>query len=105
MKFYKLEAKDVTVLYDEIDLAPGKVRVKVGGGNGGHNGLRSIDPQIGTDYSRVRLGVGHPGHKDAVIPTCSAISPRPTTIWLEAAARRRRRQRRHADHRATTTAS
>lgn len=67
-KFYKLGPADVTVLYDEIDLAPGKVRVKVGGGTGGHNGIRSIDPQIGNSYRRVRLGVGHPGHKDLVMP-------------------------------------
>jgi PTH1 family peptidyl-tRNA hydrolase len=66
-KFYQLGATDISVLYDEIDLAPGKTRVKVGGGNGGHNGLRSIDPQIGLGYRRVRLGVGHPGHKDAVM--------------------------------------
>lgn len=68
VKFYKLSAADVSVLYDEIDLAPGKARVKVGGGNGGHNGLRSIDPQIGLNYHRVRLGIGHPGHKDLVMP-------------------------------------
>jgi peptidyl-tRNA hydrolase, PTH1 family len=67
VKFYQLTAADVSVLYDELDLAPGKVRVKVGGGNGGHNGLRSIDPQIGLNYRRVRLGIGHPGHKDAVM--------------------------------------
>ena len=66
-RFYKLDASDISVLYDEIDLAPGKSRVKVGGGNGGHNGLRSIDPQIGLNYRRVRLGVGHPGHKDLVM--------------------------------------
>lgn len=65
-QFYKLGPADVTVLYDEIDLTPGKVRIKTGGGNGGHNGLRSIDPQIGTGYRRVRLGIGHPGSKDAV---------------------------------------
>ena len=67
VKFYQLSAADVSVLYDEIDLSPGKTRVKVGGGNGGHNGLRSIDPQIGLNYRRVRLGVGHPGSKDAVM--------------------------------------
>jgi PTH1 family peptidyl-tRNA hydrolase len=60
-KFYKIEPADIIVFYDELDLAPGKVRVKIGGGNGGHNGLRSIDPQIGLDYKRVRLGIGHPG--------------------------------------------
>ena len=66
--FYKLGPADISVLYDEIDLAPGKTRVKVGGSAGGHNGIRSIDPQIGTNYRRVRLGVGHPGHKDRVMP-------------------------------------
>ena len=65
--FYKLEPKDITVIYDELDLIPGKARIKVGGGNGGHNGLRSIDPRIGTGYRRVRLGIGHPGSKDAVL--------------------------------------
>ena len=59
--FYKIAPADIVVFYDELDLAPGKVRVKIGGGNGGHNGLRSIDPQIGLDYKRVRLGIGHPG--------------------------------------------
>lgn len=60
-RFYKIDPADIIVFYDELDLAPGKVRVKVGGGNGGHNGLRSIDPQIGLNYKRVRLGIGHPG--------------------------------------------
>ncbi len=66
MRFYKLEPDDVTVLHDEIDLAPGKLRVKTGGGHAGHNGLRSIHQHIGPDYVRVRLGVGHPGRKEAV---------------------------------------
>jgi PTH1 family peptidyl-tRNA hydrolase len=64
--FYKLGVADVTVFHDEIDLPPGKVRVKVGGGIAGHNGLRSISAHIGNDYRRVRLGVGHPGDKDLV---------------------------------------
>jgi PTH1 family peptidyl-tRNA hydrolase len=67
-QFYKLTPADITVIYDEIDLVPGKARIKRGGGTGGHNGLRSIDPRIGPDYRRVRIGVGHPGHKDAVMP-------------------------------------
>lgn len=66
MRFYKLEPADVIVLHDEIDLAPGKVKYKMGGGHAGHNGLRSIHQHIGPDYARVRLGVGHPGHKDRV---------------------------------------
>ncbi|MHA6297376.1 aminoacyl-tRNA hydrolase [Devosia sp. CAU 1758] len=63
-RFFKIPVSDIVVFYDELDLAPGKVRVKTGGGNGGHNGLRSIDPQIGLDYKRVRLGIGHPGKEN-----------------------------------------
>ena len=66
MRFYKLDSTDITVFHDEIDLAPAKVRLKAGGGHAGHNGLRSIHQHIGPHYDRVRLGVGHPGHKDAV---------------------------------------
>lgn len=66
MRFFKLESKDITVFHDELDLAPGKCRVKSGGGHAGHNGLRSLHQHIGADYHRVRLGIGHPGHKDAV---------------------------------------
>ena len=62
--FYKLEAGQVVVFHDEAELSPGKVRVKKGGGNAGHNGLRSITEHIGNDYIRVRLGVGHPGSKE-----------------------------------------
>ena len=64
--FYKLSPEDITVFHDEIDLPPGKVRVKMGGGIAGHNGLRSISEHIGNDYRRVRIGVGHPGDKDLV---------------------------------------
>lgn len=66
MRFYKLEPADVIVLHDEIDLAPGKVKFKFGGGHAGNNGLRSVHAHIGPEYGRVRLGVGHPGHKDRV---------------------------------------
>ncbi len=66
VRFYKLALGDVIVLHDEIDLAPGKLRVKTGGGAAGHNGLRSLTRHIGNDYVRVRIGVGHPGHKGQV---------------------------------------
>ena len=66
MRFYKLTPEDVTVIHDEIDLAPGKIRVKQGGGHAGHNGLRSVHQHIGDAYQRVRLGVGHPGRKELV---------------------------------------
>jgi len=66
MRFYKLEPHDVTVFHDELDLAPFKVRVKRGGGTAGHNGLRSTEQHIGPDFRRVRIGIGHPGHKDRV---------------------------------------
>ncbi len=65
-RFFKLDPGQVTVIYDEIDLKPGKIKVKTGGGAGGHNGIRSIDSHIGRDYRRVRLGIGHPGQKDLV---------------------------------------
>jgi PTH1 family peptidyl-tRNA hydrolase len=66
MRFFKLEPSDVVVFHDELDLAPGKCRVKKGGGHAGHNGLRSLHQHIGEGYGRVRLGIGHPGHKDRV---------------------------------------
>jgi len=66
MQFYKIALKDIVVFHDELDLPPAKMRVKLGGGNAGHNGLRSITAQCGNEYRRVRLGIGHPGHKDAV---------------------------------------
>jgi PTH1 family peptidyl-tRNA hydrolase len=66
MDFFKKGPGDVTVFYDELDLAPFKVKVKVGGGTAGHNGIRSLDAHIGNDFRRVRIGIGHPGHKDRV---------------------------------------
>ena len=66
MAFYKLPLSAITVFHDELDLAPFKVRAKQGGGHAGHNGLRSLHGHIGDGYARVRLGIGHPGHKDAV---------------------------------------
>ena len=66
MRFYKLTPQDVLVFHDELDLAPSKIRVKQGGGHAGHNGLRSLHQHIGDAYSRVRLGIGHPGRKEQV---------------------------------------
>lgn len=83
-QFYKLAPGDITVFHDEIELPPGKVRVKVGGGIAGHNGLRSISAHVGNDYRRVRIGVGHPGDKDMVqhyVLSDFAKSERP---WVEA---------------------
>jgi PTH1 family peptidyl-tRNA hydrolase len=68
LRFYKLDTQALTVFHDELDLAPMKVKVKVGGGTAGHNGLRSIDACLGPDFRRVRIGIGHPGHKDKVTP-------------------------------------
>ena len=66
LRFYKLGVDALTVLHDELDLAPFKVKVRTGGGLAGHNGLRSIDQHLGPDFRRVRIGIGHPGHKDRV---------------------------------------
>jgi PTH1 family peptidyl-tRNA hydrolase len=66
MRFYKLTPADLTVFHDELDLPAAKVKVKTGGGNGGHNGLKSLDAHCGREYRRVRLGIGHPGVKDLV---------------------------------------
>jgi peptidyl-tRNA hydrolase, PTH1 family len=65
-RFHKVTPEDVVVIHDELDLAPGRCRFKLGGGHAGHNGLRSIHAHLGPDYARVRIGIGHPGHKDAV---------------------------------------
>ena len=66
LAFYKADLDALTVFHDELDLAPMKVKVKQGGGTAGHNGLRSIDQHLGPDFRRVRIGIGHPGHKDRV---------------------------------------
>lgn len=66
MRFYKLIPEQVIVFHDELDVAPARIKVKQGGGHGGHNGLRSIDDHIGKEYWRVRIGIGHPGDKDRV---------------------------------------
>ncbi len=68
LRFYKLDVDALTAFHDELDLAPMKMKVKVGGGTAGHNGLRSIDASLGPDFRRVRIGIGHPGHKDRVTP-------------------------------------
>ena len=66
MRFYKLDMDALTVFHDELDLAPFKVKVRTGGGLAGHNGLRSINQHLGPDFRRVRIGIGHPGHKERV---------------------------------------
>lgn len=81
--FYKLTPADVVVFHDELDLAPGKVRVKQGGGHAGHNGLRSIHGHMGEAYGRVRMGIGHPGHKDAVAGYVLHDFAKADADWLE----------------------
>jgi PTH1 family peptidyl-tRNA hydrolase len=83
LRFYKLEPEQIFVVYDEIDLAPGKIKVKQGGGNGGHNGLRSVDAHIGRDYWRIRLGVGHPGDKHLVHSHVLGDFSKAETLWRD----------------------
>jgi peptidyl-tRNA hydrolase, PTH1 family len=83
LAFYKLPLADVTVFHDELDLAPGKIRVKQGGGHAGHNGLRSIHSHLGEAYGRVRLGIGHPGHKDAVAAYVLHDFAKADADWLD----------------------
>jgi PTH1 family peptidyl-tRNA hydrolase len=83
MRFYKLEASALTVFYDEIDLVAGKVRVKVGGGSGGHNGIRSLDQHVGKDFRRVRIGIGHPGVKEMVHGHVLGDFAKADRDWLE----------------------
>ena len=82
--FYKLPLSDIVVVHDEVDLPPGKVRVKAGGGNAGHNGLRSITAHVGNDYRRVRIGVGHPGVKELVHGYVLGDFAKAERPWVEA---------------------
>jgi peptidyl-tRNA hydrolase, PTH1 family len=86
MRFYKLEPKDVVVFYDEIDLAPGRFRMKTGGGAAGNNGVRSIAAAIGPDFRRARMGMGHPGHKDLVMNYVLSDIPKADRDWVNALA-------------------
>jgi PTH1 family peptidyl-tRNA hydrolase len=83
-RFHKLAPTDITVFHDEIDLAPAKIKVKTGGGHAGHNGLRSMHDHLGDGYHRVRLGVGHPGHKDAVPAYVLHDFAKADADWLDA---------------------
>ena len=83
MRFHKLEPADVIVFHDELDLAPGKCRLKTGGGHAGHNGLRSIHAHIGEAYDRVRLGIGHPGDKNRVAGYVLADFAKAEADWLD----------------------
>ncbi|MCS0501469.1 aminoacyl-tRNA hydrolase [Ancylobacter mangrovi] len=83
-RFYKIALGDIFVFHDELDLAPAKVRAKFGGGNAGHNGLRSVTAHCGNDYGRVRLGIGHPGDKALVMPFVLADFAKAERPWVEA---------------------
>jgi PTH1 family peptidyl-tRNA hydrolase len=83
VRFYKLPSERVIVLYDELDLAPGKLKVKKGGGAAGHNGIRSIDAAIGPDFWRVRIGIGHPGRKEAVLGYVLHAFAKSDRDWLD----------------------
>ena len=82
-RFFRIEPKNVVVFHDEIDLAPGKCRVKAGGGTAGHNGLRSIDSHLGKDFRRVRIGIGHPGHKSRVTSHVLGNFSTSDAAWLD----------------------
>ncbi|MGO9135526.1 MAG: aminoacyl-tRNA hydrolase [Methylovirgula sp.] len=82
-RFYKIPPEHIIVFHDELDLAPGKLRVKTGGGNAGHNGLKSITECIGNNYRRVRIGIGHPGDKDRVHDYVLGDFAKSETAWVE----------------------
>ncbi|WP_444463173.1 aminoacyl-tRNA hydrolase [Rhodobacter capsulatus] len=81
--FYKIPVEGITVFHDELDLAPGKCRLKQGGGHAGHNGLRSIHQHLGEAYARVRLGIGHPGDKDRVAGYVLSDFAKAEAVWLD----------------------
>jgi len=81
--FYKIEPKDFVVFHDELDLDPGRLKIKIGGGHAGHNGLRSIQAHLGPDFRRVRLGIGHPGAKERVTGWVLGNFAKVDREWLE----------------------
>ena len=83
MQFYKVPVASSVVFHDELDLPPGKVRVKTGGGVAGHNGLRSITNHVGNDYRRVRIGIGHPGSKEQVHPYVLSDFAKSERGWVD----------------------
>lgn len=83
MRFYKLGPQNVLAIYDELDLVPGKARIKTGGGHGGHNGIKSLDAHLGKDYRRLRLGIGHPGSKEQVHNHVLGDFAKVDRIWLD----------------------
>jgi peptidyl-tRNA hydrolase, PTH1 family len=82
-RYVKVSEGDIYVFHDELDLAPGKLKVKTGGGNAGHNGLRSITAHIGNEYARVRIGIGHPGSKEQVLRHVLHDFAKADTVWLD----------------------
>jgi peptidyl-tRNA hydrolase, PTH1 family len=82
-RFLKIDIADIVLFHDELDLDPGRVKVKVGGGNAGHNGLRSTSARIGNEYARVRIGIGHPGSKDAVTHYVLNDFAKSESAWIE----------------------
>ncbi|MEO0815778.1 MAG: aminoacyl-tRNA hydrolase [Pseudomonadota bacterium] len=84
VRFYKASADDVIVFHDEIDLAPGRLRVKKGGGHSGNNGIRSVLSHLGPEIRRVRMGVGHPGDKSRVMPYVLSDFSKAETVWRDA---------------------
>ena len=83
LRYYKIEPAELYVFYDELDLAPGKLRVKFGGGSAGHKGMKSVRAHIGPDYWRVRMGIGHPGDKDRVSDYVLSDFSKAETLWVD----------------------